>query len=113
MPADGKPFMLSDAEASRILARLEPYLLEGKRNDSRIDATAEVKDRMALYELNDRIALVLINDRASGDSIFKFSLKNAVQPFTNSLNGNILKLNETQTVTVPAGKAVILESAML
>ncbi len=53
------------------------------------------------------------NDRASGDSIFKFSLKNVVHPFTNSLDGNILKMNKTKTVTVPAGKAVILESCTL
>ncbi len=101
------------AEASRILSRLEPYLLNGTRNDSLIEAPAELKDRMALYELNGKTALVLINERASGDSVFRFKLKNTVRPFTNSLDGNILKLNETQTVTVPAGKAVILESATL
>ncbi len=101
------------AEASRTLSRLEPYLTGGRRDDARIEAPAKLKERMALYELNGKTALVLINDRASGDSTFKFRLKNAVRPFTNTLNGNILNLNEIQSVTVPAGQAVILENGAL
>lgn len=98
------------AEASRILSKIEPYLLKGQRDDSLIEAPAEQKERMALYKLDDKAALLLINDRASSNFTFKFRLKNAAQPFTNSLTGDVLTLSETQSITVPAGKAIILEN---
>ncbi len=97
-------------EASKILSQLEPYILKGKRVDEIITAPKEQKERMAAYELNGKTVVVLINDRASGDTTFNFSLKNTGPEFVNRLNGNILQSAKPQTITVPAGKVVILES---
>jgi hypothetical protein len=93
------------AEAATVIARLEPFILQGKRCDDIISAATKTKNNMAAYRLKNNIIILLLNEHGSDDKSFIFSVKGLKGKLKSSTAYNS---NAKISINVAPGKCFIL-----